>query len=248
MARQGKIARLPAKIREELNQRLLDGESGSKILPWLNALPRVKEILGEDFEGLAVNDANLSDWRQGGFADWVRQRGRIDRTRELARYAAEQSKANGASIADGAAAIASGQLLELLEIVDEAVEDGADLREGAQGAAGEAPAAAREARALPRMTPDTLLKIAAAVSSLRTTEQNDVKLKLQGKLVAQKERQISLDEQKFRRDTAAIAIKVLGDERAKGIEAGTGTNAEKIELMGQHIFGDLWTNAETLKR
>jgi len=102
MGRQGKIARLPARIRDELNQRLLDGESAKKILPWLNGLPEVKTILQEDFEGLFVTDANLSDWRQGGFVEWSRQRERIDRTKELARYAAQQSKAGGASIADGA--------------------------------------------------------------------------------------------------------------------------------------------------
>jgi len=229
-ARQGKIARLPQKIREELNQRLLDGESGKKILPWLNSLPRVREILGEDFEGLAVSDQNLSDWRNGGFADWVKQRGRIDRTRELARYAAEQSKANGATIADGAAAIASGQLLELLEAVDEAVE----------GAAEDGGSKVEDGG---KLSPDALLKIAAAVSSLRTTEQNDQKLKLLGKRVQQREREVVLEEQKFQRSTCELFLKWQADQRALDVANGSSDNSEKIERLGQLMFGDTWKQA-----
>ena len=223
MARQGKIARLPATIREELNLRLMDGESARKILDWLNGLPRVQEILKEDFEGLFINDANLSDWRRGGFLEWEKQRGRIDRTKELARYAAEQSKAGGQSIADGAAAIAAGKLLELLEAIDAAV-----------------PAVAIDGEEAKPLPAEQVASIAYALSALRSTEQTDVKLQLAGKALKQKERQIDLDEQKFRRETAGMVLKCLKDDRAKQIEAGSGTNAEKIEIMGQHIFGDLW--------
>lgn len=227
MARQGKIARLPANIREELNRRLMDGESARKIMDWINALPRVQEILKEDFEGLYINDANLSDWRKGGFLEWEKQRGRIDRTKELARYAAEQSKAGGQSIADGAAAIASGKLLELLELVDETIEETSNNEHPTSNIQSK-PAA------------EQIAAIAYALSALRTTEQNDVKLKLQGKALKQKDRVIELDEQKFRRSTAEIALKVLADDRAKAIEGGPGANTEKIEAMGKHLFGDLW--------
>jgi hypothetical protein len=41
MTRNGKIARLPAATREELNQRLLDGERGKHLVLWLNGLPQV---------------------------------------------------------------------------------------------------------------------------------------------------------------------------------------------------------------
>ena len=37
--RNGKIARLPLEIREQLNRRLDDGEQGQPDLDWLNALP-----------------------------------------------------------------------------------------------------------------------------------------------------------------------------------------------------------------
>jgi len=215
--RVGKIARLPVKIREELNQRLLDGQTGGKILPWLNALPEVKRILGEDFEGLAVNDNNLSDWRKGGYKDWLKQRARIDRTRELARYAAEQSRAGSASIAEGASAIASGQILELLEAVDEATE--------AAGA---------------KLSADALVKVAGALSSLRSVEQNDVKLSILKKQLKQKDRQIDLDEQKLRELQVKAVQKALSDERARQIESSDLTNDEKTEQLGQLMFGETW--------
>ncbi|HVY70612.1 MAG TPA: hypothetical protein VHH73_11835 [Verrucomicrobiae bacterium] len=69
----GKIARLPRAIRDQLNQRLDDGEQGPELLSWLNGLPEVREILARDFEGKEINAQNLSSWRQGGFQDWLTQ-------------------------------------------------------------------------------------------------------------------------------------------------------------------------------
>lgn len=70
-SRQGKIARLPRDVRDELNHRLLDGESGRGLINWLNALPQVKAVLQRDFGGRPITEQNLFEWRQGGFRDWV---------------------------------------------------------------------------------------------------------------------------------------------------------------------------------
>ena len=43
MSRIGKIARLPHDIREQLNRRLLDGQSGTEILQWVNELPQCRK-------------------------------------------------------------------------------------------------------------------------------------------------------------------------------------------------------------
>jgi hypothetical protein len=45
MSRVGKIARLPEEIREELNRRLANGEPGRAVLPWLEGLPAVKQVM-----------------------------------------------------------------------------------------------------------------------------------------------------------------------------------------------------------
>jgi hypothetical protein len=70
MTRNGKIARLPRTIREELNQRLLDGEPGRQLIEWLNGLPGVQAVLKSRFNGSAITEANLSQWKNGGYAAW----------------------------------------------------------------------------------------------------------------------------------------------------------------------------------
>src|SRR5882672_3565084 len=71
MTRRGKIARLPNEIREQINSRLEDGEEGVSIISWLNSLPEVKSVLGEVFNSRPINEVNLTQWKQGGFRDWL---------------------------------------------------------------------------------------------------------------------------------------------------------------------------------
>src|SRR5215471_10577074 len=68
--RNGKIARLPQQIREQLNQRLDDGESSETLLPWLNSLPKTQAVLAKHFASRPIQKQNLSEWRQGGFREW----------------------------------------------------------------------------------------------------------------------------------------------------------------------------------
>jgi hypothetical protein len=72
MARTGKIARLPRNIRDQLNHRLDDGESGVRLVEWLNGLPEVQAVLDQDFEGRPISEQNLTEWKQGGFLIWAR--------------------------------------------------------------------------------------------------------------------------------------------------------------------------------
>ncbi len=71
ITRVGKIARLPHSIRDELNQRLFNGALGPELAKWLNALPEVQEILATSFAGSPINRQNLTEWRQGGYQDWL---------------------------------------------------------------------------------------------------------------------------------------------------------------------------------
>ena len=70
--RTGKIARLPKKIRDQLNRRLQDGRPGPEIVEWLNTLPPVRRVLHEQFTDQPVVEQNLSQWRKGGYLDWLR--------------------------------------------------------------------------------------------------------------------------------------------------------------------------------
>ena len=121
--RNGKIARLPKTIREELNHRLEDGNSGPGLLEWLNSLPEVQTLLEAEFNSQPINETNLTAWRQGGYLDWLRQQEMLDhlswmieRSRDL-----EQEDADG-RLCDQIAQVATLELAAQLRQLD-AIED-----------------------------------------------------------------------------------------------------------------------------
>jgi hypothetical protein len=60
MTRNGKIARLPRSLRDELNRRLAANEDGATLLDWLNAAPDVKDLLARDFAGAPISAPGVS--------------------------------------------------------------------------------------------------------------------------------------------------------------------------------------------
>ena len=88
MTRNGKIARLPRSLRDELNHRLAAKEDDGAILDSLNAAPNVKNLLARDFAGEPVSQQNLHEWRQGGFVEWQSRQ-------DLFAEAADLTNANG---------------------------------------------------------------------------------------------------------------------------------------------------------
>src|SRR5271166_2863543 len=101
MTRNGKIARLPRHIREQLNRRLEDGEEGETLLDWLNALPEAREILKNQFGGVPINKQSLSQWRLGGYQDWLARQEGCDFARELAEHAEDlDDSAAGRDVSD----------------------------------------------------------------------------------------------------------------------------------------------------
>jgi hypothetical protein len=207
----GKIARLPNEIRELLNQRLLDGQPASVILPWLNDHWRVKEVLAAQFDGAPILRQNLDNWRQGGYQDWLnheQSRLQFDRLAE----GAEKISAGGrAAFARGAATIVSSQLFQLID-----------------------------SNRSEKHNFDDFIKIISTLKPLLNVEQNSDRLKMANERIRQRERQLLLMRDKHQRDVVAIGLRLLGDERAKQIEAADINYAEQIELLGLHIFGDLW--------
>jgi hypothetical protein len=82
--RNGKIANLPNDIREQLNLRLLEGETGRELAAWLNALPSVQSVLGFQCNASPISEVNLTHWRQGGYLQWFTERECFDSARALA--------------------------------------------------------------------------------------------------------------------------------------------------------------------
>jgi len=83
MTRTGKIARLPASVRDELNQRLADGEQGKTLVKRLNALPEVQNVLAAEFPAKSISEQNLSERKKGGYRDWQARQERRQIIREM---------------------------------------------------------------------------------------------------------------------------------------------------------------------
>ena len=119
MTRNGKIARLPHNIREQLNRRLRDNVPGTKICEWVNRLPACKKVCAEFARrsGSAkspVTVNQVSEWRRGGYQDWLREQQMLEESRELRQWCAKLGR-NGGEITEGVATLLSGQLLKLVQ-------------------------------------------------------------------------------------------------------------------------------------
>src|SRR5450432_1923852 len=87
--RTGKIARLPRTIREQLNRRLQNGEQGKKLVAWLNGQPEVQAIMTAEWEGKPLRQQNLSEWKKGGYRDWLVQQEALEVAERLGDEATE---------------------------------------------------------------------------------------------------------------------------------------------------------------
>lgn len=89
VTRNGKIARLPRAVRQELNRRLEEGEPGKELVAWLNALPEVQAIVAAEFGGKPIREQNLSEWKKGGYQDWLAHQQALELAARLGEDAAE---------------------------------------------------------------------------------------------------------------------------------------------------------------
>jgi hypothetical protein len=229
--RRSKIARLPEPVRRELNQRLLDGQQGPHILPWLNSLPEAKTVIAQMAGAGGKNvgpfdDNNLSEWRNGGYQDWLRRREQLAETRELAAYSLKLAQAAGGDLSEGAAAILSGQLLQVME----------SLRGLGQAEDPAAPAPPERLLALSK----AIDSAARALASVRAGDHNARKLALDKTRLDQAAQALLLEEKKFQRLTCELFIKWAADQRAQAALAAPGDNSARINAVGQLMFGPDW--------
>jgi hypothetical protein len=210
-ALRGKIACFPHQIREELNLRLFNGQQGPEVLPWLNGLPPVKEILAARFNAIPVNDQNLTNWRQGGYQRWLAEQKKLNAMKNLGEYAAGMAVAAGENISRGAAAVASGKLIEFLDH-----NTGEDA------------------------TTADVTKCAEAAVRLLKGEQNNVRLQIARERLRQQELHLRLKRDKQQRDGVAIGLRIFEDVHARKIAASSISQAEKIEAIGLFMFGKFW--------
>jgi hypothetical protein len=114
MTRHGKIARLPRAVREELNERLDNGESGVHLAKWLNGLKEVKTVLRENFGGRSIRPQNLSEWKCGGFREWQARQEAVEQAREMSAQAKELLEATEYKFSDYLATVLAARYAKVL--------------------------------------------------------------------------------------------------------------------------------------
>ena len=134
MTRVGKIARLPQAVRRSLNQRLANGEKGTTLVAWLNGLPEVWLVLMCDFGGRPITEQNLSEWKQGGFAEWQRHQEALEGLRIAAEQARELAEEAGVTpLTDVLSASVTLLLMRLIRELSEAGTSTPESRRELQG-------------------------------------------------------------------------------------------------------------------
>lgn len=221
-ARTGKIARCPLVIREEVNRRLLDGESGPRLIAWLNSQEAVLRILDLYFNEEPITPQNLSEWRAGGYQDWLKRREQLERTKGLAVFAADLA-AKSKGTADGNTAIVAGQLLEIFESLDIEAQ-----------------------KKLLKDKPEVYLGLVDALARLEKSRADLIKaeagrdmVEIQRRRADLAESALKLAQQKFAATTSELFLKFYDDRRAKEIVEGKGDKTVKMEKLRQLMFPEL---------
>jgi hypothetical protein len=114
MTRNGKIARLPQPIREQINRRLENGGEGKQIVEWLNSLPEVNALLAAEFDGQPINEPNLSRWKLGGYRDWEEQQAALETILQFQSEAVQLSQAGGPQVIEQLALCLTARLATAL--------------------------------------------------------------------------------------------------------------------------------------
>ena len=129
MTRLGKIARMPQSIRDALNERLQNGEEGKDLVEWLNGQAEAQEVLRAKFDGRAVSEQNLSEWKQGGYEDWLRLQEDCALARSMMERADElESESDGRPLEEMLVAPLALALARLLRAAEEQTDLGEKCR------------------------------------------------------------------------------------------------------------------------
>ena len=119
MARQGKIARLRKDLRDAVNLALQDGATAAAVAKLIADAKAHGATNGDGSEIEVPDDQNVTNWRQGGYQDWLGEQQRLEDMRFKNELALEIVRRNeGTKISEATLLLASSQLYEVLTDFD----------------------------------------------------------------------------------------------------------------------------------
>ncbi len=99
--RTGKIARLPKATRDVVNAMIRDGRTYAAIIA--------------EIPDAGLNEQNLTNWKEGGYQDWLKEQERLDDMRAKREFAVDiVRQGDGAMMAKAAQELAASQVYEAL--------------------------------------------------------------------------------------------------------------------------------------
>lgn len=106
--RTGKIARAPFPVRTRVNEMLRDNRPYAEIILYLDS----QEIRG-------VNETNITNWKDGGYQDWLKEQARLSDMASKREFALRIVQENeGGKIHEAGLNLAASQIFELLQDFD----------------------------------------------------------------------------------------------------------------------------------
>lgn len=114
-------------------------------------------------------------------------------------------------------------------------------------------------KAAPELSEAKVSEYGASVFNLQAIEENDptmflkiqtarhkaemdrLKFEQKERQIAQRQETLELEKKRFQRETAELFLTFVKDRRAKEIATSTESNAQKIERLGQLMFGEDWS-------
>ncbi len=90
----------------------------------------------------------------------------------------------------------------------------------------------------PDWTPEQIQRAGQSFFSALALEQQDPKAWALTQQLGLKKEQLMLDRKRFERESCELFLRWVEDRRAQEIAGSSGSNAEKIERLGQLMFGE----------
>jgi hypothetical protein len=120
----GKIARLPHHVREQVHTRLRDGQPGKQIVAWLNSIPEVQQVLDSSFAGRPISEPNLTRWKKRAHRDWLLEQAALGEAGRLLAESRQLAQAGQGDITDHLATFVAAHYALARRRLDGAPDDG----------------------------------------------------------------------------------------------------------------------------